>query len=147
VSKLRAPVRFLVPLVAVLAVAAITTSAATGGSNKPKVLCWNNDYPEPVGNGNAQVKIKPAKCALFKRGESSNAGAVRLVSMQWERWGRNKAKGTGVNVANMGARAKVMVRLSKPVHNCVGKHMFSKAEFTFAGSGKSDFTLWTCPDQ
>jgi hypothetical protein len=105
-SKLKTPGVLLVPVCAVIAVMGITASLATGGSNKPKVLCWNNDYPQPVGGGNADVKIKPSKCGLFKRGEASNAGAVRVVSMQWEPWGRNQAKGTGVSIASMGVRAR-----------------------------------------
>jgi hypothetical protein len=138
----------LIPLVAICA---MSVGVASAGA-KTKVLCWNKDYPEPVGNGNAQVRVKPSKCAFFKRGESSNSGAVRVVSMHWKRWGNRKAKGKGVTVASMGVRAKVVVRLSKPVRNCAGKRMFSKATFKHrgsrsVGSRSVDFKLYTCPNQ
>lgn len=131
---------------ALLATRADPSPAAPG--NKPAVLCWNKDYPEPVGSGDAQVRTKPRKCRWIKRGEASNAAAVQAVSIKWKRWGKRKAKGVGKNCSPMlGRCVKVKVRLTKPKEHC-GRRVFSKARFKFGGgtAPDPDFKLYTCAD-
>ena len=120
--------------------------ATLAGRGDTKVLCWNEDYPEPVGGGDAQVKVEPRKCGFFKRGEASNSAAVRVVDVEWKRWGKRKAAGQGTSVANMGVSSKVAIRLSDPVENCAGKRFFSKATFRYPDR-TVDFKLYTCADK
>lgn len=129
-------------VVGILGMTSPVSSAAAG--NKPRVLCWNNDFPEPVGSGQADARVEPAKCNFFKRGEASYSGAVRATSLDWQKWDNRKAVGRGINIAGMGAEAPVTVRLSKVSTNCVGKRTFTKATFLFE-SGTSDFKMWSCP--
>lgn len=120
--------------------------AGAAAGDKPRVLCWNNDFPEPVGTGQADTRVKPSKCNFFKRGESSFSGAVRVVGLNWQSWRSSEAIGRGTNIAGMGAEAPVTVRLSKVSSNCVGKRTFTKATFTYE-NGSSDFKMWSCPNQ
>lgn len=131
-------------IVGLLGMTLPATSGAAG--NKPRVLCWNNDFPEPVGSGQADTRVEPRKCNFFKRGESSYSGALRAIGLDWKSWGDRNAIGRGTNIAGMGAEAPVTVRLSKVSRNCVGKSIFTKATFLFDGRS-SDFKMWSCPNQ
>jgi endonuclease YncB( thermonuclease family) len=118
----------------------------SAAANKPVVLCWNKDYPEPVGDGDAQVRVKPSKCAFFKRGEAANFAAVRVQSLNWKRWGTRRAVGVGKSCSPMsGTCTRVEVKLTRVVDRC-GRRAFSKARFEFAGgtAPDPDFKLYTC---
>ena len=114
------------------------------GKPKTQVLCWNKDYPAPVGTHTPQVRVTPRQCGFFKRGESSGSGAVRAKSLNWD-WGNRKAVGRGVSLVNTGGSAPVVVRLSKPERNCSDDRVFTKASFRYPGIGSGgDFKLYTC---
>ena len=119
-------------------------SAVSSAGDKPIVLCWNKDYPAPVGTGTPQVRVTPNRCGFFKRGDSSGSAAVRAKSLNWN-WGHRRAVGRGVSVVNMGRSAPIEVRLSKPERNCSGDRVFTKASFHYPGLGSGgDFKLYTC---
>ena len=127
---------------AAFSVAAPSTVSSAG--DKPIVLCWNKDYPAPVGTHTPQVRVTPNRCGFFKRGDSSGSAAVRAKSLNWN-WGNRKAVGRDVSVVSMGPSAPIEVRLSKPERNCSGDRVFTKASFDYPGLGSGgDFRLYTC---
>ena len=130
--------------VAAFSVAAPSTVTSAGDGDKPIVLCWNKDYPAPVGTGTPQVRVTPNRCGFFKRGDSSGSAAVRARSLNWD-WGNRRAVGRGVSVVNMGGSAPIEIRLSKPERNCSGDRVFTKASFDYPSFGSGgDFKLYTC---
>ena len=128
--------------VAAFSVAAQSTVSSAG--DKPIVLCWNKDYPAPVGTHTPQARVTPNRCGFFKRGDSSGSAAVRAKSLNWD-WGNRRATGRGVSVVEMGESVPIEVRLSKPERNCSGDRVFTKASFDYPGLGSGgDFRLYTC---
>jgi hypothetical protein len=125
-----------------MAIAGVSTAAA----ERPSVLCWNNASP---GYGQAGVRVKPKRCSLIKQGGFSTADTAYLLSMNWKSWGHAGAKGGGTLAGNMGFRAPINVRLKKPVRNCEGEFVFSKAHFNSSENDIGEFAmrLYTCPDQ
>jgi hypothetical protein len=110
-----------------------------------KVLCRNKDYPEPVGNGNGQIRKKPPKCKFIKRGEVAEFAAVEVKSLSWKGWGNRKAVGSGNNCSPMaGTCTRVKVRLSMVRERC-GRRVYSTVKFRFPKfNNTAGFKLWTC---
>lgn len=113
-------------LAAIVALAAAPSSASASGDNK--VPCWRWDGSVY----NAVLKHKPRKCTL---GGSFGYQQVDLVKMRWRSWGGSSAYGRGVSVANMGARARVRVKLYRPVRWKGSTDWFTRARFNFNGQG------------
>jgi hypothetical protein len=72
------------------------------------VPCWRWDGSAYY----AVLKHTPPKCTL---GGRHGYQQVDLVKMRWRSWGGGSAYGRGVSLANMGARARVRVKLYRPV--------------------------------
>ena len=53
--------------------------------------------------------------------------------MRWRSWGGGSAYGRGTSVANMGARARVRVKLYRPVPWEENTDRFTRARFNFTG--------------
>ena len=104
----------------VLAGAPISSSASADNT----VPCWvsgDSGY-------HAVLKHKPRKCTL---GGRSGFQQVDVVRMRWRSWGGENAVGRGGSVANMGSRAKVRVRLFRPVRWEQDTWRFTRARFRF----------------
>jgi len=130
-----------------LVIAAALARAATAGSEaKRSVLCWNKDFPPPTGDSGPVVRVEPNRCSFFKKGESSEAGAVNAKSLEWKFWGSNRTKGKGKTPVPMtGEVTPVTVRLSKPVpSSSCNTDVYSKASFKFPEADvTTGFKLYT----
>jgi hypothetical protein len=113
--------------------------------DEPVVLCWNKDYPPPVGNSGPVIRSEPRTCSLFKRGESANAYAVHARSLNWKNWGASRTTGKGFVIVPMqGDKSPLKLTLSKPITDC-GQTAYSKASFYYPEfNGGADFRIWTC---
>jgi hypothetical protein len=132
--------------IVVVFAAALALAASAGGQAEPSVLCWNKDNPPPTGDQPPAVKIEPKKCAFFKKGESSEAGAVNTKALTWKNWGSSKTTGKGkLPVPMTDEVAPVVVRLSKPVSSAsCDTDVYSKASFTFPDANDTfGFKLYT----
>ena len=109
-----------------VAPAAAPSSAYAYGYNT--VPCWRWDGSAYY----AALKYKPSRCTL---GGRYGYQQVDLVRMRWWSWGGGSAYGRGVSVANMGARARVRVKLYRPVSWEENTDRFTRARFNFNGQG------------
>jgi hypothetical protein len=78
------------------------------------------------------LKHKPRKCSL---GGRFGYQQVDLVKTRWRSWGGGSAYGRGTSVANMGVRARVRVKLYRPVDWEDNTDRFTRARFNFNGQG------------
>lgn len=111
---------------AVAVVAIAPASASAYGYNT--VPCWHWDGSAYYG----VLKHKPRKCTL---GGRFGYQQVDLVKMRWRSWGAGSAYGRGITVANMGYRARVRVKLYRPVRWEENTDRFTRARFNFNGQG------------
>jgi hypothetical protein len=111
--------------------AALALGASAGSQAEPSVLCWNKDNPPPTGDSPPAVKVEPKRCNFFKKGESSEAGAVNTKAMTWKSWGSSETTGKGKSPEPMTDEADpIVVRLSKPVSSSsCDTDVYSKASF------------------
>jgi hypothetical protein len=92
------------------------------------VPCWYWD-----GSAyHAVLKHKPRKCTL---GGRHGYQQVDLFKMRWRSWGGGSAYGRGITRANMGYRARVRVKLYRPVRWEENTDRFARARFNFNGQG------------
>jgi hypothetical protein len=118
--------RLTTGLAVVVTLAAVPDFASAYGYNT--VPCWRWD-----GSAyNAVLKNKPRRCTL---GGRYGYQQVDLVRMRWRSWGGGSAYGRGISVANMGYRARVRVKLYRPVSWEENTDRFTRARFNFNGQG------------
>jgi hypothetical protein len=118
--------RLATTLAAAVVLAAAPGSAWAYGYNT--VPCWHWD-----GSAyHAVLKHKPRKCTL---GGRYGYQQVDVVKMRWRSWGGGSAYGRGISLANMGARARVRVKLYRPVRWEENTDRFTRARFNFNGQG------------
>lgn len=132
----------------ILALAATFVPSTVGSADSQDstaVLCWNKDYPPPVGNSGPTIRREPKSCSLFKKGESANAYAVHSLGLSWKNWGASRTTGTGFVIVPMqGDKTPIKLTLSKPVTDC-GRTVYSKASFQYPEfNGGANFRIWTC---
>jgi hypothetical protein len=131
-------------LLIVVAVTGATLSGAAGTASKPKVLCWNNNYPE---DGPADVRAKPKKCSLYADGQVTEIAAVHMRKLRWKNWGGPSAVAKGEFIQPMDPDNPwnpIRVRLKRVVEDC-GRRVYSKAVFSVPGvGGKTGYPIWTC---
>jgi hypothetical protein len=119
--------RLVIGLAATVPLAAAPDSASAYGYNT--VPCWRWD-----GSAYATaLKSKPRKCTL---GGKYGYQQVDLIKMRWRSWGGGSAYGRGVSLANMGVRARVRVKLYRPVSWEENTDRFTRARFNGQGWGR-----------
>jgi hypothetical protein len=118
---------------------AVTPGEAQTAASGERVGCWN------YARFQVGFKKKPRKCVFMRNGGTSYADSIYVTDMKnWTRWGRPTTKVKGINRANMGATARVKIRLSK-VRNRCGQRVYTKIKFRYPKykSGGS-FRLYSC---
>jgi hypothetical protein len=118
--------RLATGLAAAVLLAAVPDSASAYGYNT--VPCWRWDGSAYY----AVLKHKPRKCTL---GGRYGYQQVDLITMRWRSWAGGSAYGRGVSLANMGVRARVRVKLYRPVSWEENTDRFTRARFNFNGQG------------
>ena len=120
----------VIPLVAALAatvvLAAAPASASAYGYNT--VPCWQWDGSAYYG----VLKQKPRRCTL---GGRYGYQQVDLVKARWRSWGGGSAYGRAIALGNMGVRARVRVKLYRPVNWEENTDRFTRARFNSNGQG------------
>jgi hypothetical protein len=118
--------RLATALAAIVALTAAPGSASAYGYNT--VPCWHADGSTYHG----VLEHKPRRCTL---GGRFGYQQVDLVKMRWRSWGGGSAFGRGTSVANMGVRARVRVKLYRPVRWEENTDRFTRARFNVNGQG------------
>jgi hypothetical protein len=105
--------------------AAVALAAAPGSATASRynaVPCWHWD-----GSAyRAVLKHKPRECTL---GGRYGYQQVDLVKMRWRSWRGGSAYGRGISLANMGARARVRVKLFRGRRWEETTYRFTRARF------------------
>ena len=108
---------------------AVPTGAIARSGHKTQVVCVSQH------NGKRVYRVTPRRCTFHERGKpQAEAFFVRTKRDKWDVWHRSHARGKGKNIASMGAKSRVRIRLKNPVNRC-GHRVFSKARFFFPGQG------------
>ena len=108
---------------------AVPTGAIARSGHKTQVVCIGQN------NGKRVYRVTPRRCTFHERGKpQAEAFFVRTKRDRWDIWHRSHARGKGKNIASMGAKSPVRIRLKDPVQRC-GHRVFSKARFFFPKEG------------
>jgi hypothetical protein len=108
---------------------AVPTGAIARSGHKTQVVCVSQH------NAKSVYRVTPRRCTFHERGKpQAEAFYVRTKRDRWDVWHRTHARGKGKNIASMGAKSRVRIRLKDPVKRC-GHRVFSKARFNFPGQG------------
>jgi len=108
---------------------AVPTGAIARSGHRTQVVCVSQHNAKPV------YRVTPRQCTFHERGKpQAEAFYVRTKRDRWDVWRRTHARGKGKNIASMGAKSRVRIRLKDPVKRC-GHRVFSKARFNFPGQG------------
>jgi hypothetical protein len=106
-------------------------AAASAGhaSGTLKVSCANNSLSQ------VSFKKTPRHCIFVEPGGTASYQSAPTKSMKWEHWGHPHARGKGMGVVNMLGDTPIKVVLSKPVTNCNGQRVYSKAKIKYPELG------------